>query len=45
MITAIVFILGLCVVLAVLLAVADRKLKVEEDPRIDRVTELLPGNN
>ncbi len=31
--------------LAVLLAVADRKLKVEEDPRIDRVTELLPGNN
>lgn len=45
MITAIVFILALCATLAILLAVADRKLKVHEDPRIDRVAELLPGNN
>ncbi len=42
---AISFFAGLSVMLAVLLAVANRKLSVYEDPRIDRVTEMLPGAN
>lgn len=33
------------IVLAVLLALADRFLKVEEDPRKDEITKLLPGVN
>lgn len=45
MLTAIAFLSGLCGALAVLLAVAHRKLKVYEDPRIDVVDELLPGAN
>ena len=32
-------------VAAVLLFVIARKFKVEEDPRIDQVTEVLPGAN
>lgn len=36
---------GLGVVFATLLAVAHRRFRVEEDPRIDRVEELLPGAN
>jgi electron transport complex protein RnfB len=42
---AIAFLAGLCILLAVLLAVAHRRLQVEEDPRIDEVTEMLPGAN
>ena len=44
-ITAIGFLAGLSIILAVVLAVANRKLKVDEDPRIDRVEEMLPGAN
>jgi electron transport complex protein RnfB len=36
---------GLGIVFATLLAVAHKKFKVEEDPRIDRVEALLPGAN
>jgi RnfABCDGE-type electron transport complex B subunit len=36
---------GLTVVLASLLVVANRWLTVQEDPRIDRVVEMLPGTN
>jgi len=36
---------GLGVFFAVVLAVAYRFLKVEEDPRIEMVNDLLPGNN
>lgn len=42
---AIVFLAGLCVVLAIVLAIANRKLWVFEDPRIDQVADLLPGAN
>jgi len=31
--------------LAIVLAIANAKLKVFEDPRVDEVTEMLPGNN
>lgn len=37
--------LGLGVILAVTLAVANSKLHVYEDPRIDQVEEMLPGAN
>jgi len=36
---------GLAITLGVILAVAWRLLRVEEDPRIERVEELLPGTN
>lgn len=36
---------GLGLAFAVLIAVAHRKLRVEEDPRIDAVVEMLPGTN
>lgn len=36
---------GLGLTFGVLIALADRKLRVWEDPRIDEVTELLPGTN
>jgi len=36
---------GLTVLLATLLAVADRRLRVFEDPRIDEVEEMLPHVN
>jgi len=36
---------GLGLLFGLLLAVADRYLKVEEDPRIDAVEKLLPGSN
>ncbi len=39
------FILGLSVLLAVVLAVAQKKLKVFEDPRIDKVVDMLPSSN
>ncbi len=36
---------GLGLLLATILAVAYKKLKVFEDPRIDKVEEMLPGSN
>lgn len=36
---------GVGMVFGLLIALADRRLKVWEDPRIDRVTEMLPGAN
>ena len=39
------FMLGLGGTLALLLAIASKKLHVEEDPRIDIVEELLPNTN
>jgi Na+-translocating ferredoxin:NAD+ oxidoreductase RNF subunit RnfB len=36
---------GLSVSLSGVLAVANRKLHVQEDPRIDEVEHMLPGNN
>lgn len=32
-------------VLGLLLSIASNKFKVEEDPRLEKVTELLPGYN
>ena len=37
--------LGVAGFFGVVLAIANRYLKVEEDPRIDRVEEMLPGSN
>ena len=45
LISALLFLAGLCIALAVALALANRWLKVEEDPRIDVVEEALPGAN
>ncbi|HEX5133196.1 MAG TPA: (Fe-S)-binding protein [Candidatus Krumholzibacteria bacterium] len=39
------FLLGLTVALAVVLAIANSRLKVYEDPRIDAVQAMLPNNN
>ena len=36
---------GLAAIFAVFLSIAHQKLKVEEDPRIERVIEQLPGVN
>lgn len=36
---------GLSLSLSSVLAIANRKLHVQEDPRIDDVERLLPGNN
>jgi RnfABCDGE-type electron transport complex B subunit len=44
-VTAIAFLAGLCALLAIMLVVAHRELKVYEDPRIDGVTDMLPGAN
>lgn len=43
--TAIVFLGGLSLLLASLLVLADRRLHVQEDPRIDAVEEMLPHAN
>lgn len=43
--TAVAFIGGLSILLAGILALANARLKVYEDPRIDKVEELLPGAN
>jgi len=43
--TAIGYLAALCVALAIVLAIAQRTLYVEEDPRIDHVADLLPGAN
>ncbi|UCG51372.1 MAG: 4Fe-4S dicluster domain-containing protein [Candidatus Latescibacterota bacterium] len=42
---AIGFLLGLASALGIILAVANAKLKVFEDPRIDQVHEMLPNSN
>ncbi len=42
---AIIFIAGLTILLALILAIANRKLFVFEDPRIDEVESMLPGAN
>ena len=42
-ITAVIVILAIAVVLGLLLAVASKFLKIEQDNRIEKVTELLPG--
>jgi electron transport complex protein RnfB len=42
---AIGFMAALTGILAVVLAVANKRLKVFEDPRIDAVADMLPGNN
>ncbi len=44
-ISALVFMSGLGIVLATVLAFANKKLHVQEDPRIDEVEEMLPGTN
>ncbi|PIE33883.1 electron transporter RnfB [candidate division KSB3 bacterium] len=44
-ILAIVSMASLCCVFAFLLAVADKKLQVEEDPRVEKIIEALPGAN
>lgn len=36
---------GLCVFFAGVLAIADKKLYVQEDPRLDKINRLLPGVN
>ncbi len=43
--TAIAYLAGLCITLAAVLALAHRVLYVWEDPRIERVTDMLPGAN
>lgn len=45
MFTAIAYLAALCVLLAIVLAVAHRLLWVAEDPRLDVVTDMLPGAN
>jgi Na+-translocating ferredoxin:NAD+ oxidoreductase RNF subunit RnfB len=44
-ITAILILSGLGLVFGVVLSTATRKFRVIEDPRIDRVEEMLPGSN
>lgn len=44
-VSALVFMGGLGIILATVLAVANKKLHVEEDPRIDEVEQMLPGTN
>ena len=36
---------GVALTFAILIALANKKLKVWEDPRIDAVSDLLPGSN
>ncbi|HQU74326.1 MAG: RnfABCDGE type electron transport complex subunit B [Calditrichaeota bacterium] len=43
--SAILFLAGLSTILAIILALANQKLKVFEDPRIEAVTDMLPGAN
>ena len=45
LVTAILFLAALSAVLATVLAVAHRLFWVYEDPRIDVVSDLLPGAN
>ena len=43
--TTLIILVGLGVFFATILAIAYKKLKVEEDPRIDIVEEMLPSAN
>jgi Na+-translocating ferredoxin:NAD+ oxidoreductase RNF subunit RnfB len=43
--TAAIIMTGLGLVFASVLAIADHFLRVEEDPRLEKVENLLPGNN
>jgi Na+-translocating ferredoxin:NAD+ oxidoreductase RNF subunit RnfB len=43
--TSILILGGVALTFAVLIALANKKLKVYEDPRIDAVNDLLPGSN
>lgn len=45
MITAVISMVGLTVAFAAVLAFADKKLRVEEDPRIGKIGSILPGVN
>ena len=45
MIAAVVSMSSLAIFFAAVLAVADKKLKVEEDPKVDKINRLLPGVN
>ena len=45
LVTAVGAIGGLTFILASMLVLANRKLHVEEDPRIDDISDLLPGAN
>ena len=45
MLTAVACLGGLTFALASLLVLADRRLRVEEDPRIDQVEDMLPHAN
>ena len=38
-------VLGIATFLGLVLALADKFLKVEEDPRLEQVTKMLPGAN
>jgi Na+-translocating ferredoxin:NAD+ oxidoreductase RNF subunit RnfB len=38
-------VLGIAALLGLVLALADKFLKVEEDPRLEQVTKMLPGAN
>jgi Na+-translocating ferredoxin:NAD+ oxidoreductase RNF subunit RnfB len=44
-VSALIFMGALGVILASVLAIANKKLHVHEDPRIDEVEEMLPGTN
>ena len=43
--TALIIAIALAVIIGVLLAVASKFLHVEQDERIEKVTEMLPGYN
>lgn len=45
LLSSLLFMGGLGVILATIIAVANRNLHVEEDPRIDEVEQMLPGTN
>ncbi|MDD5634560.1 MAG: RnfABCDGE type electron transport complex subunit B [Candidatus Omnitrophica bacterium] len=45
MIAAVASMSTLAVIFAAILAFADKKLKIEEDPKIERITAILPGVN
>jgi Na+-translocating ferredoxin:NAD+ oxidoreductase subunit B len=45
MTTAVLSMVGLAIAFAAVLSLADRKLRVEDDPRVDQINRLLPGVN
>jgi electron transport complex protein RnfB len=42
---AVLIMTGLGLMFASILAIADHYLRVEEDPRLEEIEALLPGNN